>query len=63
VYGGFSRFNIPSQDYIFRPMIYSAWRKSVEVRRNRRQAERRKVELERAARGKVSTPQAEQAEN
>ena len=58
-YGGFSRFNIPSQDYIFRPMIYSAWRKSVEVRRNRRQAERRKIELERAARGKVSTPQAE----
>ncbi len=62
-YGGFSRLNIPSQDYIFRPMIYSAWRKSVEVRRNRRQAARRKVELERAARGKAATPQTEQAEN
>lgn len=62
-YGGFSRLNIPSQDYIFHPVIYSAWRKSVEVRRNRRQAARRKVELERAARGKAATIQAEQVEN
>jgi lipid II:glycine glycyltransferase (peptidoglycan interpeptide bridge formation enzyme) len=58
-YGGFSRLNIPSQDYMYRPMIYSAWRKSVEIRRNRRHAQRRKVELARAARG---TTQAEQAE-
>lgn len=59
-YGGFSRLNIPSQDYLYRPLIYSAWRKAVEVRRHRRHEQRRKVELERAARG---TAQAEQAEH
>jgi lipid II:glycine glycyltransferase (peptidoglycan interpeptide bridge formation enzyme) len=50
-FGGFSRLNIPTQDYIYHPIIYSAWRKSVEIRRNKRHEERRKVELERAARG------------
>jgi lipid II:glycine glycyltransferase (peptidoglycan interpeptide bridge formation enzyme) len=53
-FGGFSRLNIPTQDYIYHPIIYSAWRKSVEIRRNRRHKERKKVELERAARGTVS---------
>jgi peptidoglycan pentaglycine glycine transferase (the first glycine) len=62
-FGGFSRLNIPTQDYIYHPVIYSAWRKSVEARRNRRHEERRKVELERAARGKAQTAPAEQAEN
>ncbi len=51
-FGGFSRLNIPTQDYVYRPLIYSAWGKTVEVRRARRHAERQKVELERAARGK-----------
>ena len=43
---------MPTQDYIYRPLIYSTWRKLVEMRRARRHAERKKVELERAARGK-----------
>ncbi len=51
-FGGFSRLNIPAQDYVYRPLIYHAWRKSVEMRRARRHAARKKVELERAARGK-----------
>ena len=51
-FGGFSRLNMPTQDYIYRPLIYNAWRKLVEVRRSRRHEERKKVELERAARGK-----------
>lgn len=51
-FGGFSRLNIPTQDYVYRPLIYGAWRKSVEMRRARRHEERKKVELERAARGK-----------
>ena len=52
-FGGFSRLNMPTQDYIYRPLIYNAWRTLVEVRRTRRHAERKKVELERAARGKA----------
>lgn len=52
-FGGFSRLNMPTQDYVYRPLIYSAWRKLVEIRRTRRHAERKKVELERAARGKA----------
>src|SRR5579884_4216346 len=51
-FGGFSRLNMPTQDYVYRPLIYNAWRKLVEVRRARRHKERQKVELERAARGK-----------
>src|SRR5579884_2889876 len=51
-FGGFSRLNIPTQDYVYRPLIYSAWRKTVEIRRARRHEERKKVELERAAKGK-----------
>jgi lipid II:glycine glycyltransferase (peptidoglycan interpeptide bridge formation enzyme) len=64
-FGGFSRLNIPTQDDIYHPIIYSAWRKSVEIRRSRRHEERRKVELERAARGAgqpVQDKQATQAE-
>jgi peptidoglycan pentaglycine glycine transferase (the first glycine) len=51
-FGGFSRLNMPTQDYVYRPLIYNAWRKAVETRRARRHKERKKVELERAARGK-----------
>ena len=51
-FGGFSRLNMPTQDYVYRPLIYYAWRKLVEIRRARRHEERKKVELERAARGK-----------
>lgn len=49
-FGGFSRMNIATQDYVYRPLVYTGWRKLVEVRRARRQKERRKVEMERAAR-------------
>jgi lipid II:glycine glycyltransferase (peptidoglycan interpeptide bridge formation enzyme) len=58
-FGGFSRLNIPTQDYIYHPVIYSAWRKSVEMRRKRRHSERREVELERVARGKAQAEQAQ----
>jgi lipid II:glycine glycyltransferase (peptidoglycan interpeptide bridge formation enzyme) len=51
-FGGFSRLNIPTQDYVYRPLVYNAWRSFVEMRRARRHAERKKVELERIARGK-----------
>ena len=34
-FGGFSRLNIPTQDYVVRPFIYTAWRKYVEIRRLR----------------------------
>ncbi len=50
-FGGFSRLHMPTQDYVYRPLVYTAWRKLVEVRRARHYAERKKVELERAARG------------
>ena len=50
-FGGFSRLNMPTQDYVYQPLIYTAWRKLVEMRRTQRHAERKKVEMERAARG------------
>src|SRR5450432_3073218 len=52
-FGGFSRLNIPTQDYVYRSFIYNSWRKMVEMRRAQRHKERQKVELERAARGKT----------
>ena len=54
-FGGFSRLNMPTQEYIYRPLIYKAWRKLVTMRREHRHEERKKVELERAARGKQNT--------
>jgi peptidoglycan pentaglycine glycine transferase (the first glycine) len=53
-FGGFSRLNMPTQDYIYRPLIYNTWRKLVEARRARRHEERKQVELERAARGQIT---------
>ncbi|HLZ62869.1 MAG TPA: peptidoglycan bridge formation glycyltransferase FemA/FemB family protein [Ktedonosporobacter sp.] len=50
-FGGFSRMNMPTQDYVYRPLIYGAWRKMVEFRRAQRHKARQKVEMERAARG------------
>ena len=50
-FGGFSRLNMPTQDYVYQPFIYTGWRKLVEMRRAQRHAERKKVEMERAARG------------
>jgi len=58
-FGGFSRLNMPTQDYVYRPLIYSGWRKLVELRRARRHEERKKVEMERAARGKNGKVSAE----
>jgi peptidoglycan pentaglycine glycine transferase (the first glycine) len=50
-FGGFSRLNMPTQDYVYRQLIYSGWRKLVEMRRARRHEERKRIELEREARG------------
>lgn len=49
-FGGFSRLNMPTQDAVYRPLIYNAWCRYVEMKRARRHAERQKIELERAAR-------------
>jgi len=49
-FAGFSRLNIPTQDYVVRPLIYTAWRKYVEIRRTQEHENHKKVELERAAR-------------
>lgn len=51
-FGGFSRLSLPTQDYVYRPVIYTAWQMLVDLKRQRRAHERRKVELERAARSK-----------
>jgi lipid II:glycine glycyltransferase (peptidoglycan interpeptide bridge formation enzyme) len=61
-FGGFSRMNIPAQDYVYRPLIYKAWAKAVEIHRERRQRERHKVEVERAARGKQQVAQSKESE-
>jgi lipid II:glycine glycyltransferase (peptidoglycan interpeptide bridge formation enzyme) len=50
-FGGFSRLNLPTQDYVYRPVVYTAWRMLVDLKRQRRATERRKIELDRAARG------------
>ncbi|HEU0003968.1 MAG TPA: peptidoglycan bridge formation glycyltransferase FemA/FemB family protein [Ktedonobacteraceae bacterium] len=52
-FGGFSRLNMPTQDYVYRPLIYNTWRKLVEARRARRHEARKQVELDRAARGQL----------
>jgi peptidoglycan pentaglycine glycine transferase (the first glycine) len=54
-FGGFSRLNMPTQDYVYRPLLYAAWSKAVEARRALRRKERQRIELERAARGRSGT--------
>jgi lipid II:glycine glycyltransferase (peptidoglycan interpeptide bridge formation enzyme) len=49
-FGGFSRLNIATQDYVYRPLVYKPWCWIVEMRRNWRHHQRRPVELARAAR-------------
>jgi peptidoglycan pentaglycine glycine transferase (the first glycine) len=49
-FSGFSRLNIPTQDYIYRPLVYKIWCKVVEMRRKWRHRQRQPVELARAAR-------------
>jgi lipid II:glycine glycyltransferase (peptidoglycan interpeptide bridge formation enzyme) len=51
-FGGFSRLNMPTQDYVYRPLLYKIWTKIVESKRAHRRKERQQVELERAARGR-----------
>ncbi len=58
-FDGFSRLNMPTQDYVYRPLLYRGWRKMVELRRAQRHEERKKVELERAARGKAEAAHSE----
>nr|BBH89509.1 methicillin resistance protein [Thermosporothrix sp. COM3] len=58
-FGGFSRLNIPTQDFVYRPAIYTLWTTLVEWKRARRARERRKVELERAASGQLQTKRPE----
>jgi len=41
-FGGFSRLNMPTQDYVYRPLIYMLWRGSVKVRRMLRRIKRKK---------------------
>lgn len=32
-FGGFSRLHMPTQDYVYRPLLYQAWRSGVRIRR------------------------------
>lgn len=61
-FGGFARLNMPTQDYVYRPLIYKGWTKLVEIRREQRQREHQKIELERAARGKQQAAQTKEDE-
>ncbi len=58
-FDGFSRLNMPTQDYVYNPLLYYGWRKLVAMRRARRHEERKKVELARAARGKTANNETE----
>ncbi len=49
-FGGFSRLNMPTQDYVYHPLVYRAWCEVVEMRRTWRHRQRRPIELARAAR-------------
>ncbi len=54
-FGGFSRLNIPAQDYVYRPLIYKGWRKMVEIQRAQRHGETEK--------GRIGTNSAREAGN
>jgi lipid II:glycine glycyltransferase (peptidoglycan interpeptide bridge formation enzyme) len=37
-FGGFSRLHLPTLDYVYRPLIYTAWHRAVAIRRRLRRA-------------------------
>ncbi|GCE26766.1 methicillin resistance protein [Dictyobacter alpinus] len=45
-FSGFSRLTMPTQDYVYQPLIYKPWRKVVELGREQRHKERQWAELE-----------------
>lgn len=61
-FGGFSRLNIATQDYVYRPLVYKPWCGIVEMRRKWRHRQRRPVELARAAR-RMGSQQQEDHQN
>jgi peptidoglycan pentaglycine glycine transferase (the first glycine) len=46
-FGGFSRLHMPTQDYVYRPLLYQVWRTCVELRRARRSIAQKKRASER----------------
>lgn len=44
---GFSRLTMPTQDYIYQPLLYKPWRKLMEMGREQRHKERLNVDFER----------------
>lgn len=46
-FGGFSRLTMPTQDYIYQPLVYKPWRKLIELGREQRHKERQNTEIER----------------
>ncbi|GHO86602.1 lipid II:glycine glycyltransferase FemX [Dictyobacter formicarum] len=45
-FGGYSRLTMPTQDYVYQPLIYKPWRKLVELGRQQRHKERQHAEPE-----------------
>jgi hypothetical protein len=38
---------MPTQDYIYQPLIYKPWRKLIEIGREQRHKERQNIDIER----------------
>ncbi|GLV58377.1 methicillin resistance protein [Dictyobacter sp. S3.2.2.5] len=45
-FGGYSRLTMPTQDYVYQPLIYKPWRKLVELGRQQRHKERQYTRLQ-----------------
>ncbi len=54
-FGGCSRLHMPTQDYVYRPLIYTAWGKVVEVRRARRRKAHKEMYRERTPRVEMNS--------
>lgn len=44
-FGGFSRLTMPTQDYIYQPLVYKPWRKLIEMGREQRHKERQNIDI------------------
>lgn len=71
-FGGYAMRSLETHDLVYQSLVYGVYMRMLEVKRKRRHEERRKVELERAARsagqaaqttGAAQTTQAEQTQN
>jgi peptidoglycan pentaglycine glycine transferase (the first glycine) len=61
-FGGFSRYHMPTHDYVYQPLVYNLWKALVEQKRALRRRKYQKKQQAKAVKDKTELPSAESKE-